>query len=236
MRRLAAFGILLLLVGLSTAFAASFGVQSEDIATFTTDVSISVPTTTTTTAPPPVPFPGLVYVRGPADTGVGSLDFTAPANNDHVTQRLLVLSTEPVELQTTVSKYLTWKSAPAPAQGFLLSGSVTLHIEQKGGGANRITAALLVCPTNAPAATTTAAPNPCQLVRAGTAAAVTGSEGYTERSVSFGSVNVSIPAGQELRLKVVNRANDGQVLSTEDVDMQWGYLPSRESRLVITTP
>lgn len=236
MRRAVLLGLLLALVGLSTAFAASLTVQTEDIATFTTDVSISVPTTTTTTTPPPVPFPGLIYVRGPAGTGAGSLDFAAPAKNDNVTQSLLVLSTEPVELQTTASKYLTWRSQPAPAQGFLLSGSVTLLIEQKGGGANLVTAGLFVCPTTAPAATTITPPNACQLVRVGTAAPITAGQGYVERSISFGSVSVLVPAGQELRLKVVNRADNGQVLSTEDVDMQWGFLPARQSRLVITTP
>jgi hypothetical protein len=245
-RRVVLFGLLLALVGMSTAFAASLSVQTEDIATFTTDVSISVPTSTTsTTMPPPAPFPATIYVRGAADTGVGSLDFVAPAKNDSVTRRLLVLSTEPIELQTTPSMYLTWKSQIAPAQGYLLSGSVTLYIEQNGGAANRVTAGLFICPSTVPDSTTvtlpdlTTVPPPatCTVVDVASAAPGTNGEGYQERRVSFGAVGpVVIPPGQQLRLKVVNRANDGQVLSTEDVDLQWGFLPSRQSRLEITTP
>lgn len=233
MRRIALLAALLALVGLSTAFAASFDAEAEDITSFTTDVSISVPTTQP--PPPPVPFPSILYVRNGSDAPIGSLDLQAPAKNDSVTKRALLLSTETIGTQATATKYVTWKSPPAPPSGYLLQGSITLYIEQSGGGANRISAALLACPSAAAPSTTTGTAAGCSIISTGIAPAASGGEGFLERTVSFGTVApTTIPAGHELRLKIVNRAQDPPlVLSTEDVDIQWGFLPARQSRLVI---
>lgn len=234
MRRLLLFAALLSLVGLSTAFAASFNVQAEDVASFPTDVSISVPTTQ---PPAPVPFPSILYVRNGSNAPIGTLDLQAPAKNDSVTKRALLLSTETVGTQTTATKYITWKSPPAPPSGYLLSGSVTLYFEQSGGGANRSTAALFSCPAAASPSTTTSPTDACTIVATGTAAAVSGGgQGFIERTVSFGAIApTTIPPGHELRLKIVNRSQDPPVvLSTADVDVQWGFLPARQSRLEIT--
>jgi hypothetical protein len=220
---LAAF---LSLLGLTTAFAASLSVETEDITSFNAEAEVSVPTT---------PIPGTVYVRGIASGATGTLDFQAPTSNDSVTGKLLVLSTETLQSQTDPTKFFTWRSLSAPAGGWLLSGSVTLFIDQNGGGANRMTAGLFSC-------TATAAPDSsntgqCQLIDLAVGAPGGPGSGFQERTVSFGTVPATtIPTGYELRLKIVNRAQEpvGTVVSTSSWDLQWGYLPARQSKLVIT--
>jgi len=228
MRRVFVFAALLSLVGLSTAMASSFSFQAEDVSSFTTEVSISVPDQ-------PVPLTDQIYVRGPASEATGTLDLQPPAANDSVTGRLLVLSTEPIELQADPTKYFTWQTPDAPPTGYSLNGAVTLWISQNGGGSNLMTAGLFSCPATAPSSSVTGGAVPCTLLRAAIAAPGVGGAGYQERTVSFGTVTASIPAGHQLRLKVVNRAQDGAVvLSTSSWDLQWGYLPARQSRLVIS--
>lgn len=226
MRRVVLFFTGLCLLGLSTAFAASFTVQAEDIHSFSTPVSISVPG--------PAPLPATIYVRGEATGGTGALDLQAPAANDSVTGKLLRLSTEPAEAQTDTTKHFVWKTVAAPASGWLLSGNVTLYISQNGGGSNRMTAGLFSCPSAAPAVTVTTGTAACTVIKIAVGAPGSSGNGYQERTVSFGPVgSFTIPSGSQLRLKIVNRANNGSVLSTGDWDLQWGYLPSRQSKLVI---
>ena len=226
MRRVFLFAALLALVGLSTAFAASFSSQSEDIASFTTDVSISVPG--------PTPFPNTIFVRGGSDLPPGDLDLMTPVANDNVTSKLLVLSTEPIELQTAATKYFAWESPVAPAQGYSLDGDVTLNLEQKDGGSNRMTAGLFSCPELAPVATVTGSTPACSVIAIGVSPAVSGGNGFLDRTVFFPDVSTVVPAGHQLRLKIVNRASDGSgVLSQGDFTVAWGFLPARQSTLVI---
>lgn len=228
MRRVGLFAALLLLVGLSTAFAASFSVEAEDVASFATDVSISVPA--------PTPFPSLIYVRGQASGGTGTLDLVPPSANDSVTNKLLVLSTEAIEAQTDAAKHFVWRAPAAPTNGYLLAGGVSLFIDQRDGGANLLTAGLFSCPAGAPLTTVTSGTLACTLIKAAVGAAGANGNGYQERTVLFGTIPATvIPAGSELRLKLVNRAADGSVvLSASNVEIQWGYLAARQSRLVIS--
>ncbi len=229
MRRVLLFAVGLSLLGLSSAFAASFTVQAEDIHSFSTPVSISVPT--------PTPFPGTIFVRGQASGGTGTLDLKPPTTKDSVTSKLLRLSTEPIEAQADTTKHFVWRTAAAPASGWLLSGSVTLYIEQNGGGSNLMTAGLFSCPSAAPAVTITTGTPACTPIKIAIGAPGGPGSGYDERMVSFGVVGpVTIPSGSELRLKIVNRQTNGTstVISTSDWDLQWGYLPARQSKLVIS--
>jgi len=226
-RRLLTFAALLVLVGLSTAFAASFGTQSEDVASFTTDVSISVPTTQG-----PTPFPPTIYVRGDSDTPLGLLALTPPTENDSVRSKDLLLSTEAIGAQATLTKYFAWATPAAPAQGYSLTGDVTLSVHVMGGSTNRITAGLFSCP--AAAAIETVTPT-CTTIAVGIAPAIGGGNGFLVRTVSFPDVSATIPAGSQLRLKIVNRSPDGStVLSTGTMRLAWGYGPSRPAELVIT--
>ena len=227
MRRVVTFAALLLLVGLSTAFAASLGTQSEDIASFETDVSISVPTTQG-----PTPFPPTIYIRGDSDTPLGLLGLVQPTAPDNVRSKDLLLSTEAIGAQTTLTKYFAWATPAAPAQGYALTGDVTLSIHAMGGASNRITAGLFSCPAAAAIETVTPA---CTVIAVGIAPTLTGGNGFLVRTVSFPDVAATIPAGSQLRLKIVNRSPDGStVLSTGTMRLAWGYGPSRPAELVIT--
>ena len=230
MRRLLLFVALLTLVGLSTAFAASFDVSSEDITTFSTDVSITVPTTE---PPAATPFPSMLYVRGPDTAAMGSIELIEPTANDHVQQKTLVLSPESVLVQSTATKYFTWSTASAPPEGWLLTGHVTLYISQQHAGANRMTAALLSCPAAAPAASVTApiSETSCTAIAQVIGGVGASSNGNEERSADFGQIGpVTIAPGDQLRIKIVNQTGP----SSGDWDLTWGFLPARQSRLEIT--
>ena len=229
MRRVVLFAAVLALVGLSTAFAASFSTQAEDVESFTTDVSISVPG--------PTPFPGTLFVRNGKTGAPGSLDLVAPTTNDSVASKELILSAEAINLQTTSTKYFTWSSPTAPTNGYSLTGDVTLEIEQRDGPSNRMTAGLFSCPAASPVSTVTTGAEPCTIIAIGVAPALpSGGNGYLLRTVSFPDVAATIPSGSQLRLKLVNRASDPSLgtLSTVNFSIQWGYLPARQSKLVIT--
>jgi hypothetical protein len=225
MRRLFIFAATLVLLGLTTAFAASLTARSEDIDSFSTTVSISIPG--------PTPFPTTIYIRGNSDTPLGLLDLVLPTANDNVRSKDLLLSTETIQTQATSTKYFTWATPAAPAQGYSLTGDVTLSMHVMGGGSNRITAGLFSCPAAAAIETVTPA---CTAIAVGIAPAMAGGNGFLVRTVSFPAVAATIPAGSQLRLKIVNRSPDGStVLSTGTMRLAWGYGPSRPAELV-TTP
>jgi len=228
MRRVFLFAAFLSLLGLSTAFAASLSSQAEDVASYTTDVSVSVPG--------PTPFPNTIYIRAGDEVPPGELDLMVPVTNDHVTSKELVLSTENIQLQADLAKFYAWESPVAPAQGYSLTGDITLNLEQKDGGENRMTAALFSCPAAAPVSTVTTGATPCVLIASGVSPAVPdGGEGFIERTVFFDNVSAVVPAGSQLRLKIVNRSVDEVlgVVSTENFTVAWGFLPARQSKLVI---
>ncbi|MFL6205233.1 MAG: hypothetical protein ACJ739_07755, partial [Acidimicrobiales bacterium] len=167
---------------------------------------------------------------GNSDTPLGALDLITPTANDNVKTKLLVLSTEAIGAQATATKFFAWATPTAPAQGYLLNGVVTLSLEQKDGGANRMTAGLYSCPAAAPITTITTGPNACTEITTGVSPAVGGGNGFLTRTVTFPAVNATIVAGNQLRLKIVNRSTGS--LSTSDFTIQWGYGPSRPSQLV----
>ncbi|MET0904091.1 MAG: hypothetical protein ABWZ52_12685 [Acidimicrobiales bacterium] len=226
MRRVLLFAALLSLLGLTTAFADTFSTNTEDVASFTTDVSVSVPG--------PTPFPNTIYITGGTEVPPGDLALMIPVNNN-VTSKLLVLSTEPIDAQADQTKFFAWESPVAPPQGFSLNGDITLNLEQKDGGANRMTAALFSCPEVAPTSTVTTGSPACSMIAVGVSPAVGGGNGFLDRTVQFDNVSATVPAGSQLRLKIVNRARDATlgVLSTMDFTVQWGFLPARQSKLVI---
>jgi hypothetical protein len=95
-----------------------------------------------------------------------------------------------------------------------------------------MTAGLNKCPEAAAIETITPS---CTVIAVAISPAVTGGNGFLVRTVSFLDVAETIPAGWQLRLKVVNRSPDGTtVLSTGDIRLAWGYGPSRPAELVIT--
>lgn len=225
------------LFGLTVAVASSFEANTEDLTTFSTEVSISVPERT---------LPPEIYLRSDGDGGF-TLDLIPPEGNDPVTKQLVRLAATDLAAQASPGFYVAWKSPPAPSSGYLLQGNVALYLQQDGLLTHRMTAGLLSCPTSAPPASTgcttlalavadqPAAPStdvPCQPGQATGGGG--GGQGFKERRVCFGDLSVTVPAGEELRLKVVNRSQQpvGTTVSSADWSLQWGFNPARPSRLV----
>jgi hypothetical protein len=230
MRRVFLFAAFLLLLGLTTAFAASFGVEAEDIASFTTPVSISVPSEQ----------PRTLYVKNqpnhrqrdePAVPGV--LDPTPPPNSP-VTQKTLLRDPQLIEQsQSDVAKYHAWETAGSdPA--FTISGTATLYIDSNGG-TNQITVGLFECwepPDPDDLATMTIdadvpAGHGCALISATTSTGGSAASGYSERTAVLAVPSTLVEAGHRLRLKVVNR-------SSADWSLQWGFNAARSSQLQTT--
>jgi hypothetical protein len=213
-RRVLIFAALLSLLGLTTAFAASFDVQSEDIASFTTDVSISVPTA------PPRTF----YLKLAPTALPGLLDTVPPANNDSVQKKQLILSSASLADETDSTRYHMWETAPT-AGDVSIGGTAFFEISQDGG-ADRVTAGLFICPAG-----TGPVSSGCTHLATATNPGTEGS-GYKLRVIQFGALPVTtIPAGQVLRLKVINST----AVSTNAWTLQWGFNPARAARLEVGT-
>ena len=206
MRRVFMFAALLLLVGLSTAFAASFSTQAEDIASFTTDVSISVPQNQV------LPY----YLSGPGSVIPGLIAQVPPASAS-VNSKSLDPGTLGTQTQTNASQMHSWQTGPTPAGGLVLSGPATARIFQNGGD-DPITAGLFTC------LTATTATLSCTWIAGDTSGTATMSG---EVPIAFGNLNATVPAGSHLRLVVVN-------LGAKKYNLQWGYKTNRESRLDLT--
>jgi hypothetical protein len=239
-RRLLLFVALLALTGLTTAFASSFAVETEDVASFTPDVSISVPPSATR-------FPDLLYVRGAETVPTGTIDLLQPNDKDTPQTQTVVLDTTPppagvdtrLKAQSSATMYRSWISPTAPAGGYLLEGEISLFISmQHNAATDRLTAGLFTCPSPAASIPPSTLPPATGLTTDCTeiVQAVSGQQGSgLEVKVDFGSVDVTVPFGSRLVLKIVNlnKASDGTTVSGQSWDVAWGYLPSRQSRLEI---
>jgi hypothetical protein len=116
-RRAGLLVLVLASLSLTTAFAASFDVQAEDVSSFSTPVSISVPDT-----PPPV-----LYLVG-ADRRLEP-----------------TLSGGQHSLGLTAPEFLEWESAMLPA-GRPVKGAIVELVVYTTGGSERASAAIYECP------------------------------------------------------------------------------------------
>ena len=229
MRRLLVFAAFLLLLGLSTAFAASFDVQAEDVTSFSSDVSISVPS---------VSRP--LYVKnapnqrqGDDPTVPGVLDPNPPPNSP-VSKKTLVRDARAIDQsQSDRAKYHAWQTGGSdPA--FTISGTATLYIESNGG-TNQITVGLFECwqpddPADLVGMTIdsdTPLGHGCALISSATSTGGTAASGYSERRADIAVPTTLIESGHRLRVKVVNR-------SASDWSIQWGFNSARSSQLQTT--
>jgi len=222
-RRLLLFAALLSLVGLTTAFAASFSVQSEDIKSFSAPVSISVPTTTTSTAPttttaPPNTKKLVLYLNGAGLPGMLAEDPPVPRPNN-VNDKQLSLGAGDVQEQTLSDRYHSWQTAPAPAGGVTYVGPATLRVFQNGPE-GRVRAALFSC---GPAATPTAVA--CTQIGLSVLSALPVDNVAV---ASFPAFTALIPATHTLRVQIMNPETSPQL------KVQWGYKTNRESLLEIS--
>jgi hypothetical protein len=229
LRRVLLFAAFLLLLGLSTAFAASFDVRAEDVASFSSDVAISVPSQ-----------PQTLYVKnqpnqrqGDTPAVPGVLDPNPPPNSP-VSKKTLVRDARAVDQsQSDRTKYHAWQSGGTdPA--FTISGTATLYIESNGG-ANQITAGLFECwqpddPDDLSGMTVDSdvpTGHGCVLISTATSTGGSSASGYSERTTQLTVPATLVETGHRLRLKLVNR-------SASDWSIQWGFNAARSSQLQTT--
>ena len=205
MRRVFFFAALLSLVGLSTAFAASFSTQSEDVDAFSTAVSISVPQSHV-----------VAYYFSGADLVLPGVLSPAPAPDNSVNSKAIEPGTLSTKLQTDATKMHSWQTAPVPVGGLVLQGTSTVRVFQNGS-VGPATAGLFVC------ASATTATDDCTQIAGDVSSLGTESAG-TEVPISFGNLSTTVPADSVLRVVIVN-------LGTKKWNLQWGYKTNRESRL-----
>jgi hypothetical protein len=213
-RRLLLFAGFLSLLGLSTAVAASFTVQAEDVTSFTTPVSIE--------EPPPPGILATYWLRGMSNNLPGVLD-PNPQSTDPVRSKRVEAGSTSVESQTATSHYHNWQTAPAPASGLTIQGQVTLRT-YLNGGTGPVTAGLFDCPPGATPASTG-----CTQI-AGDATSAAGVGENSTVSVDLGVVDHTIPEGNRLRVQVVI------LTGGQTANVQWGYKSNRPSRLEVTVP
>lgn len=215
MRRVGLFAAFLVLLGLTTATAASFDVQAEDITSFTTDVSISVPD-------PPTRL-GSYFLRNEPTIVPGLLD-DQPTGSDPVQTKEILPEGADVETQTKTAYLHSWQTPPAPVGGLALQGTAQLRIFQNGDS-DRLTAGLFDCPS---ASTATGA---CDQIGGDIVSTVDGG-GYVERLVDFGSVTRTILQDRVLRVQIINDVAAPK--PDQKWSVQWGYKSNRPSRLDVT--
>lgn len=214
MRRVLLFAAFLLLLGLTTATAASFDVQAEDIASFTTDVSISVPD--------PPARPGSYFLRGEAGVLPGLLE-DDPAGTDPVRTKEILPAGSTVQAQVADGYRHSWQTMPSETETLRLKGPAQLRIFQNGN-TDRVTAALFDC---APNAETTG----CTQLGGDRISTVDGG-GYVERFVDFAPLDHDIVPGRVLRVQIIN--NIPLPAANQKWSVQWGYKTNRPSRLDVT--
>jgi hypothetical protein len=221
-------------IGLAAVEAGGFPTSAEDLSVYSTSTSLTEPCT-------PTPLPAQLWLRGSSGANPGSLDLAVPAVFDAASVRAIDNGFDRIWEADDRPDYQTWSSPSAPICGYLLTGHVTLLVDQDGSRDDRLTAGLFRCPATAGPETTTPT---CQLLASDLADTVANgvprdSGGYLERTVSFDNgLNTLIPEGQQLRVKVVNERYSILIIfgggSLSDWHLKWGYRSDRQSRLVIS--
>lgn len=219
MRRVLLFAAFLLLLGLTTATAASFDVQAEDITSFSTS--------TTIVTPPPPPPPGAIvyYLRGQPATQPGVLDPAPdPDTSDPVRSKRLLPRLKSLQEEDDPDRYHVFEAGAASITVAAARAAVYIN-----GGSGRIMVGLLECPPLA--ATSSNVASGCVLFAEG----VVVSSGTGEQSVSLApAATRTIPATNRLRMKVLNdNPVNPQNSNGTEFNVQWGYKSNRPSRLEV---
>lgn len=218
MRRVVLFAAFLLLLGLTTATAASFDVQAEDITSFSTEVDISVPLQSEP-----------LYIRGSNTQLPGVLD-PSNAGNNSVTNKSIVATPTPVDQRhVDETTYHAWESAAD--RTLYVGGEATIYLNQKGGN---LFAAVFECSADIPST------DPRPIVRdeditergyecawMATSNNTVNDAGIKEVALKLELPLTTIENGNWLRVKVANVAPLGSAVA----DLQWGFNPARSSQL-----
>ena len=220
MRRVLLFAAFLLLLGLTTATAASFDVQAEDITSFSEAVTIVTP-------PPPLPpapaEAGREYfmINDPAVAKLVGTDPMTTSGNEKASFDLqaIDITTEQREAGSGQKyAYVAWLSG-ALTDGIAFSDQrVRVYIDRTAGQTVELTAGLFAC--DPLAARATVITDRCILLVQGDG---------TGNTITLGPFTGDVPRNRELRLKIVNLTNDKTAI-------QWGYSDNnRDGRIRILT-
>lgn len=202
MRRVLLFAALLLLLGLTTATAASFDVQAEDITSFSQAVDIDVP------APPPPPA---YYLNGSAPLGM--LVYPKPAGQSAVEtgkfQRVANLEGENRQPEPgQVLYFMRWASAKQ-VNGLTFSNKkIRLDLYSPGQFSGTVSAGLYSCPA------TPAGGQPVLESACSTLIRWDGAPGAL--TLTSGPFSGTVAPDHELRLKIANTLSPAWTA-------QWGY-------------
>lgn len=228
MRRVLLFAAFLLLLGLTTATAASFDVQAEDITSFSQPVTISVPTRR-------VPF----YLKNGADTPrnqdpviPGLLDQADVNNSVHSKELINDASRGISDPHVIATTYHAWETAVSEPP-FTIDGPATLYVSSNGG-TQQITAGLFECWVPAPGDSVIGdmtfdadtGTRGCRLIDAAVTSGGSASSGYSERQAVFEFGSVTIEPNHRLRVKVINATDAPWTV-------QWGNNPARPAQLLV---
>ena len=190
--------------------------QAEDIATFTTEVSISVPPST----PPPLAV-GTYYMIGDPphaqldDDEPGSAGGNKTAKFDFTSTDITTENRAPGQGGSVY--YVSWSIALADGLRFD-NQKVQVHFTRTSGTGS-LTAGIFNCPAGVHGSTITS--DGCVLVASGSS---------TGEQIDIGPFTHTIHASREMRLKMVNLTSDKSAI-------QWGYKENnRSARIVILAP
>jgi hypothetical protein len=226
-RRFLIFVVVLLALGITTAVAASFDVSTEDIASFSTETSISVPD------PPGLPF--AYALRGPETLLPGLLDTNLGPNGAYGTQvnsKRIAVGSPSLTTPPSDNHFHSWETPPFGSP-LRLNGPATLWIDQSGGP-NVLTAGLFDCPPPSAPGTRTPIAS-CVLIAGPDSNPGNEGDGMVERGAHFRQgadthIGYTIPVGHTLRVQVVNLATG----NNQAWNIQWGYKLNRQARLELT--
>ncbi len=222
-------------IGLAAVEAGGVKTSAEEIRSYSSSTSLTVPCT-------PTSFPPQLWVRnlaGPTPGQKGTLDEAAPATPDAGWTREVENGFELSWNEDDEDDFATWATATVELPcGYVLAGRVTLLIDADGRRSDRLTAALFSCPAGVPPHSKTPG---CRYITSDQADRVDegdprDAEDFLVRTVRFGQIDTTIPAGEQLRLKIINQ-RPGPLQgggSTRDWNLKWGYRSDRQSQLVIT--
>lgn len=225
MRRVLLFAAFLLLLGLTTATAASFDVQAEDITSFSAPVSIDVPSP---------PLSGVFFLVGGGDSEdiPGSLVPPDPPQASVQTRTIFPSVTGIGDSHLDGGTYHAWQTLPLAAERSI-GGSATVTVNFDGVS-DQFTAGLFHCSTrfaseagaSIDADLSSADPTvACRLLGSGASTGVL--NGMKARSAAFTVQHADLAIDDWVRLKIINH-------STNRWRIQWGYNDAREAGLVLS--
>jgi hypothetical protein len=215
-RRVLLFAAFLLLLGLTTATAASFDVQAEDITSFSQAVTVTVPE-------PPLAGGTFYLVGAPANARLAAQEPTSTGGNEKASFDFGIsdIRTEDGELQSgDKAHYVSWSSDPLPLGLRYDDQTVRVHLTRTGAAGGLLRAGLFACPPTADLATVTTSEPACTLLSDG----VSGGE-----TIDIAMADQRVSPGYQLRLKMVSA-------SAESSSIQWGYKANNRSARLEVLP